>query len=148
MWIGNDLEMSGMLWSTSFWIAKERSLLLPAKVHICEWKWASFLIFPLVSERKKARFHTRHNPNQPFRKTQLPASFRLAWRLCVWKCSWTNSCFRSYEYTSCEIFACNSLFKLNAVQRVKMYFCFFAKRIIIRWSSFSVMPINISSLCL
>ena len=73
----------------------------------------------------------------------LPASFRLAWRLCVWKCSWTNSCYRSYEYTSCEIFACNSLFKLNIVQRVKMYFCFLAKLIIINWSSFLVIPINV-----
>ena len=97
---------------------------------------------------KKARFHIRYNPNQPFWKTQLPASFRLAWRLCVWKCSWTNSCYRSYEYTSCEIFACNSLFKLNIVQRVKMYFCFLAKRIIICWSIFSVMPINVRRLCL
>ena len=91
---------------------------------------------------RKARFHIRYNPNQPFGKTQLPASFRLAWRLCVWKCSWTNSCSRSYEYTSCEIFACNSLFKLNIVQRVKMYFCFFAKRIIICWFFISVMPIT------
>ena len=39
-WMGNDLEMSGVLWGTLIWIAKERSLLLLAKVHICEWKWA------------------------------------------------------------------------------------------------------------
>ena len=47
--IGNDLEMSGVLWSTSFWIAKERSLLSLAKVVIRGRKWAFLRDFLLKS---------------------------------------------------------------------------------------------------
>ena len=49
MWIGNDLEMSGVLWSTSFWIAKERSLLSLAKVVIRGRTWAFLCDFRLKS---------------------------------------------------------------------------------------------------
>ena len=49
MWIGNDLEMSGVLWSTSFWIAKERSLLSLAKIVIRGRKWVFLRDFLLKS---------------------------------------------------------------------------------------------------
>ena len=45
--VGDDLKMSGVHWGTLFWIAKERSLLPLAKIHICERKWAFFRDFLL-----------------------------------------------------------------------------------------------------
>lgn len=68
-WIGNDLEMSGVLWGTLFWITKERSLLSLAKVQICERKWAFLRDFLLkkfcrnwnttMKEKEVFRFYSR-----------------------------------------------------------------------------------------
>ena len=115
MRIGNDLEMSGVLWSTSFWIAKERSLLLLAKVHICEWNWA-FWSTILQGERKTsqigypsslpllAAIESRSTWYQlSWEDSALTASFTLFKDSEGYACSDAKECWELLDCVDCSI---------------------------------------------